>query len=306
MKLATVTAIILLSAAHAAFGGDDKAADAMIAKGLELRREGRGLDALEMFQKAHTIAPSSRTFGQLGLAESAVEHWADAEEHLIASLGSAQDPWVHKNHAALLQALTLVGEHIGQIALTGPPGAAVIISGKSTGPLPLAKAIRVNAGSALVTATAPGFKQFEMSVPVEAGKETQLKIVLEPIQLSPPPVPSVAATPSPAAPAAGPEQPSLSWRSWTGGTLLGVGGAITAWGIAWIALDGHSAGGSCSAGAPAGCTPVYSTRTTGIVLTGAGVAAAAVGGVLLYTAKNHTGDVAVAVGPSSFVLAGHF
>lgn len=306
MKLATVTAIILLSAAHAAFAGDDKAADAMIAKGLELRREGRGLDALEMFQKAHTIAPSSRTFGQLGLAESAVEHWADAEEHLIASLGSAQDPWVHKNHAALLQALTLVGEHIGQIALTGPPGAAVIISGKSAGPLPLAKAIRVNAGSALVTATAPGFKQFEMSVPVEAGKETQLKIVLEPIQLSPPPVPSVAATPSPAAPAAAPEQPSRSWRSWTGGTLLGVGGAITAWGIVWIALDGHSAGGSCSTGAPAGCTPVYSTRTTGIVLTGAGVAAAAVGGVLLYTAKNHTGDVVVAVGPSSFVLGGHF
>ena len=194
MKLAIVTAIILLSAAHAALAGDDKAADAMIAKGLELRREGRGLDALEMFQKAHTIAPSPRTFGQLGLAETAVEHWADAEEHLIASLAAAQDPWVHKNHAGLQQALTLVGQHIGQIALTGPSGAAVIISGKSAGPLPLAKAIRVNAGSALVTATSPGFKQFEMSVPVEAGKETQLKIVLEPIPLSSPPVPAVAAT----------------------------------------------------------------------------------------------------------------
>ena len=142
MKLAIVTAIILLSAAQAALAGDDKAADAMITKGLELRREGRGLDALEMFQKAHTIAPSPRTFGQLGLAESAVEHWADAEEHLIASLAAAQDPWVHKNHAGLQQALTLVGQHIGHcIALTGPSGAAVIISGKSAGPLPLAKAI---------------------------------------------------------------------------------------------------------------------------------------------------------------------
>jgi hypothetical protein len=305
MKPATLFTIIFLSAAHVAYAGDDKAADAMITKGLELRRQGKGLDALEMFQKAHAIAPSPRTFGQLGLAESAVEHWSDAEEHLASALASPQDPWVRKNHAALDQAFTLVATHIGQLALTGPPGAVVVVSGRSAGALPLQKAIRVNAGPAIVTASADGFKQFEMSVPIEAGKETQLKIALEPLPLPalPPPVP--AATHA-APPAAGTDLHSNSARAWTGGTLIGVGAAAAAWGIVWIALDGHTASGSCSAGAPPGCTPLYNTKVAGIVLTGAGVATAVVGGYLLYTSRDHATQVGVAVGPSSFSLAGRF
>ena len=306
MKRATLFTIVFLSAAHAAHAGDDKAADAMITKGLELRRQGKGLDALEMFEKAHAIAPSPRTFGQLGLAESAVEHWSEAEEHLNSALASPQDPWVRKNHGALDQALTLVGTHIGQLSLTGPAGAAVVISGKIVGALPLAKPIRVNAGPALIAVSASGFKQFEMSVPVEAGKESQLKIVLEPLALPavPPPVP--VATPSAAPAAAGSDLHPNSARAWTGRALLGVGGAAAVWGIVWIALDGHSASGSCSADAPVGCTPVYSTKTAGIVLTSAGVATAVVGGILLYTARDHASEVGLAVGPSSFILAGRF
>ena len=53
MTPATFFTLIFLSASHLAYAGDDKAADAMIAKGLELRREGKGLDAVEMFEKAH-------------------------------------------------------------------------------------------------------------------------------------------------------------------------------------------------------------------------------------------------------------
>jgi len=306
MKRATLFTIIFLSAAQAAHAGDDKAADAMITKGLELRRQGKGLDALEMFQKAHAIAPSPRSFGQLGLAESAVEHWSDAEEHLAAALASPQDPWVRKNHGALDQALTLVGTHIGQLALTGPAGAVVFISGKAAGPLPLVRPIRVNAGPSIVSATSPGYKAFEMSVPIEAGKETQLKLVLEPI-VPPAPVaaaPLPSATPTSSAP--GTDLHPHSARTWTGGTLVGVGGAAAIWGIVWIALDGHSASGSCSAGAPSGCSPVYNTKTTGIALTAAGVATAVVGGIVLYTARDRTGDVGVAIGPSSLVLGGRF
>src|ERR1700733_5970842 len=117
--------------------------------------------------------------------------------HLVGDI--FQDPWV-KNHRALVeQALALVASHIGQILLSGPDGASIVISGRSAGTLPLPKPIRVNAGPALVTATASGFKQFEMSVPVEAGKETQLKIVLEANPLAPAPIsaPSSATAISP-------------------------------------------------------------------------------------------------------------
>jgi PEGA domain len=302
MKRVILLTMAFLSAEHTAFAGDDKAADAMISRGLELRREGKSLDALEMFQRAHAIAPSPRTLGQLGLVESSVDHWAEAELHLTAALGNPQDPWVHKNHAPLDQALTLVKTHVGQIALTGPPGATVLVAGKSVGSLPHPAPIRVSEGSAIVTAEMPGFKPFMMSVPVEPGKETQLRIALDPVDVAAP-VPAAAAAFS----TAGTDLRTHSSRqAWTGGTLIGVGAGVAAWGIIWIALDGHGASGACSAGAPSGCQPVYNTKTVGWILTAGGAATAAVGGVVLYEAKKSGGDLGVAFGPSSLVLGGHF
>ena len=304
MKRAIIITSVLTVVSSLGYAADDKAADALITKGLELRREGRALDAIELFQKAAAIAPTPRSFGQLGLAESAVEHWSDAEEHLNTALAAPQEPWVKKNRGSLDQAVTLVRTHIGQISLTGPAGSAVVISGRSVGSLPLGKSIRVNSGPAIVTASAPGFRQFEMSVPIEVGKETQLKIILEPL---PPPTPLVTAPPMPVTPIRPQHsEPRSSWRTWTGASLLAGGGSLAAWGIVWIALDRHSSGGSCSAGAPPGCVPVYDTKTPGIVLTSIGAAAAITGGILLYVAKTHDSDMGIAVGPSSFSLAGRF
>ncbi|HVV52508.1 MAG TPA: PEGA domain-containing protein [Polyangia bacterium] len=311
MKRAIFIAVILAALTQVANAADENAAaDALITKGLELRRQGHALEAIDLFQKANTIAPTPRSLGQLGLAEAAVQHWSDAEEHLDGATATPQDAWVKKNRAALDQAIALARTHIGQIALTGHEGAAIVISGKAAGKLPLAKPIRVNAGPALVTATAPGFKQFEMSIPVEAGKETQLKIELEPLQLAsaPAPTPPVAGTP-PVAPLTAPVvkgSSRSSWRTWTGVSLLAGGAGVAAWGIVWIVLDGHSSSGSCSANEPAGCHPVYNTKTSGAVLTGVGAAAAVTGGILLYTAKSHDAEVGVAVAPTSLTIAGRF
>jgi hypothetical protein len=313
MNRAILIGIVLSVVSQLAYAADDKtAADALITKGLELRRAGRALEAIDLFQRAVAIAPTPRSVGQLGLAESALEHWSDAEEHLDSALASPQDPWVRRNHDALDQALTLVRTHIGQIALTGPAGAAITVSGRSVGTLPLTKAIRTNAGPALVTATAPGFRQFEMSVPVEVGKETQLQIVLDAVAAPPAPLQPVAAPPTPVTPlvpAHPPQQRAESesaWKTWTGASLVAGGAALAAWGIVWIALDGHSSSGTCAAGAGPGCVPVYSTKTAGIILTGVGAAAVITGGILLYSVKAHNADVGLAVGPSSFALAGHF
>jgi hypothetical protein len=304
MKRLICLATLLVAAGAATAAPDDKAAaEALVTRGVELRREGKNLEALEMLQKAHAIAPSPRTFGQLGLAEAAVEHWADSEEHLTGALASPEDPWVRKTHATLEQALNLAAGHVGQIAVTGPAGAAIIIAGKSVGSLPLAKAVRVNAGPALVSATAPGFYPFEMSVPVEAGKETQLKVAL--VASQPPPAPPPPATVQAAAPGTDLRAHS-AWKTWTGTSLVAGGAAVAAFGIVWIAVDGHATSGACSAGAPPGCKPVYDTKTPGIVLTAAGAAAAVGGGILLYSAKTRSSELGVALGPSSLLVRGQF
>jgi hypothetical protein len=304
MTRAVTFTLLFLSVARLAFAADEGAADAMITRGLELRREGKSVEALEMLQRAHALAPSPRTLGQLGLVESSLDHWSEAEDHLAASLSTSQDLWVHKNRAVLDQALSLAKSHIGQIALSGPDGATVTIAGKTIGTLPHAQPVRVGEGTAIVTATSPGFKQFILSVPIQAGMETPLKIALDPIDVRPP-APSNSAPMSPLSPT--PElRTHYSWRTWTGGTLIGLGAGVAAWGVIWIALDGRTSGGTCTAGSPAGCQPVYNTRTAGWILTAGGAATAAVGGFLLYRAKKSGGDVTVGVGPTSLFLGGRF
>src|SRR4051812_14504922 len=95
MNRAIAFTLVFLSFASFANAADEEAADAMITRGLELRRARKDAEALEMFQRADMLAPSARTAGQLGLVESALAHWSVAEAHLVASLSTPQDPWVH-------------------------------------------------------------------------------------------------------------------------------------------------------------------------------------------------------------------
>src|SRR5436190_6857529 len=229
--LAVSVLVLLPLAAHAA---DDRAADAMIARGLELRRQGKPDEALEMFQRAHALGPSPRTLGQMGLVEGTLEHWTDAEEHLTAALASPEDPWVRKNHANVQSALDTVKTHIGQLVFSGTPGATVTVAGKLAGTLPNIPPIRVAAGTVLVTGNASGSKQFVQSIAVQAGMQTGVTINLEPIDIRPPPAPA------PSQPATAPANtapyPRYPWKTWTGGGLLALGSGVIPWGIGRIAL----------------------------------------------------------------------
>jgi hypothetical protein len=280
-------------------------AEELIARGLELRRESKPEQALEMFQRAHALAPSPRTMGQIGLVEASLEHWLDAETHLTASLATPDDAWVRKNRAFLDQALGVSQGHIGELVITGPVGTAVAVDGKSVGTLPEVGALRHLEGNAAVTACGPGFKNFSKTVTVAAGAKVSLAIVLDPAE----PRPAVAL----AAPAPLPvSQPSLavdqrhrpSWKTWTGTGLVAAGAGLLTWGIVWIAVDGND---RCSIGGPS-CTTVYDTKTPGWILAAGGAAAAAGGAVLLLTGRRGGDDpnVVLAATPTSLSLRGQF
>src|SRR5688572_26433692 len=72
---------------------------------VELRRRGECSRALELFQRAHAMAPTPKTIAQMGLAELDLHRWTDAEKHLGAALGSAEFPWIRKNRQYLEPAL---------------------------------------------------------------------------------------------------------------------------------------------------------------------------------------------------------
>jgi hypothetical protein len=284
----------------------DPTADELITRGLELRRQAKPEQALEMFQRAHAISPSQRTLGQMGLVETSLEHWMDAETHLAAAAATPLDPWVRKNRAFLDQALGVCRGHIGELVVTGPDGTDVAIDGKHVGTLPAIQPLRLVEGNTVVTANNAGFKDFSKTVTIAGGSKTSLAIVLDPVEKRPAiaisaPAPLPAPPPSP--PLAASEPPRSGWKTATGVGMVAAGAGLVAWGITWIAIDGDDA---CATGGPA-CVTVRDTKTAGWILTAVGAAAAAGGTVLLVTGRRRdSASVAFGATPTSLSLSGRF
>lgn len=244
-------------------------ADALIMRGLDLRRAGRSEEALILFRRAYREAPSPRTLGQMGLVESSLQLWMDADAHLAAALTTPDDNWVHRNRRFLDQAMDHAREHVGELAITGPPGTRISVAGKKAGMLPLTP-LRLAEGEIEISASADGRKPYAVHVSIKGGARAAISIVLEPLELAAPdpePQPLVGIAAS---------LPRTRTRVWEGTALAATGTVALAWGITWIALDGRRTCG--------GCQSIYDTKTPGIVLAGAGSALALAGGALLFSA----------------------
>jgi hypothetical protein len=300
---------VLLSTSSLSVGAvaAEPSPDALIEQGLGLRRDGKPEQALEMFQQAHALAPSPRTFGQMGLVETSLKKWVDGEKHLSVSLANPDDRWVIKNRAFLDEALGLCRSHVGDLIVTGPAGAEVFVAGQSVGTLPAVPALRLAEGTISVSASAPGFKPFEQSATIRPGARSPLTIELTPLPATPG---SVTPAPVATAPAPAPlitkatpihsESSPSNWHTWAGVSLAVAGAAALGWGIYWIAVNNDRTGD------PNG-NLVYDTRTPGLILAAAGVAAVA-GGAAIFFTGHHATDSAVAVEltPSSILFQGRF
>src|SRR5690349_2291240 len=88
-----VIGALTLSISIARAGDPSSEADELIKQGFQLRLQAKNAEALELFARAHAIAPSGKTFAQMGVAEVALGHWVDAEAHLEAALARHDSPW---------------------------------------------------------------------------------------------------------------------------------------------------------------------------------------------------------------------
>jgi hypothetical protein len=281
---------VLLGAAGLAQGAERDDGE-LVAQGLQLRRQGKTADALALFERAHALAPSPRTSGQMGLAEASLGLWLEAETHLDSSLGAEQDAWVRRNRPILTQAMEVASRHVGRVTFTGPAGAAVSVGGTPVGTLPIPGPVRIAEGVVVVAAVSPGFQRIVEPVVVEGGRHMTLAIELKPIELRP--APSVETRPVTPPERVQPARPS--WRPWTAVGLFALGGTGVALGSVLIATDAGGRHGSLSR-----------VRDEAWIVAGAGAALAAAGGVVLWLGKRGDRAVAAVAHPSGFELAGTF
>jgi hypothetical protein len=294
---AVVASMLVVRATHAA-PSTSKEADALIEEGVSLRVKGKNQEALELFRKAHALAPTARTLAQVGLAEGALQQWIDAEDHLSAALAAHDTPWIEnqRNREALERALTSIRGHVGRVAVLGPAGADISVNGRPAGRLPLSEPLRVAEGAVQIEAKAPGRRSASSRIDATGGSTVTVNVEL-PV-LSPPPAPAPVSMPSPLVRV---ETSGPRWKSWTGVSLLGVSAAALATGIVWLAIDGNM---TCSAPSGTVCQHLYDTKTQGWLAIAAGAAAGVGGGLLLW--QGHDRRATVGLGPAALRFAADF
>lgn len=190
LSLALVLA--LLSALSSTASADANAdAEALIAQGIELRRQGKDAEALEVFKRAAETHSTPRALAQIGLAQQALGQWVAAEAHLKLALDHPNNPWVSRNRDTLGRSLSAVAERLGSVEVQcDVTGASVTVNGVPAGTTPLAEPLRVVAGSAVLEVTAAGYHPLTRNLQVSAGSLARETVTLVAMRATaePPPV----------------------------------------------------------------------------------------------------------------------
>ncbi len=210
-------------------------------QGRALRAAHRDEEALAVFRRLYEATHEPRALAQIALAEGALGQWVTAEEHLLAALASP-DGWVTRHRALLTGARDEIATHVGDLVVAcETPGSELWIDGRRVASLPLARPLRVVAGTATVEVRAAGYVTAARSVSIAAGglaREPVSLVAVAPVPVvavvTPPPVvvvtpPPVVHRPVVVAPPALPPRPAPSsgrrtaaWATAAGAVVLGA------------------------------------------------------------------------------------
>ena len=181
--------------------------DALVEKGLKLRRDRRDAEALALFRRAYEARPAPRTQAQIALAEQALGKWVEAERDLLLALATADDPWIASHRQTLDKALATIGKHLGTLAVeANAPEAELWLDGAEAGKLPI-RQLRVAAGTVRLEVRAKRYESIARSIEVSPGATTTERFELTAIPESAKPAAEIVAVTRPAAP---PEAPTPS------------------------------------------------------------------------------------------------
>lgn len=211
-----------------------RTADALIGRGIALRRARRDGEAWTAFHEAYTRCHCAEALGQRGLAAAALARWVDAERDLVEALADTQDPFVQHYGNALRIQLAEVRTHLATVTvLAETPEARATLDDGAAQPIPSdGLALRVAEGPHRLSVEAPGHEPTARSLPVRGGVDVRLELSLRPLEAPPTPAPPAEpavpepAPPPPPPPAArvAPRRPVVwPWFAAAGGALaLGV------------------------------------------------------------------------------------
>ena len=214
----------------------DETSEALIQRGVALRRDHRDAAALAEFRHAYALDPAPRALAQIALAEAALEQWLNAERDLTRALAS-DDPWIERQRPVLKVTLKEIGDHLGTLQVSAPAGAEVSIDGLAYGVA--SPFMRVPARHLVLEVRATGFAPDRRELDVPPNEVVSVNVALEPARStdSPPrPLSPASLTPVTAVPSA---TKTLRTGAWV---ASGVAGFFSVAGLAFAAYASDRAG----------------------------------------------------------------
>jgi hypothetical protein len=182
MRPAALAVGLSLATAPAFADGGDRTAP-LLRQGVELRREHRDQEALEVFTQALALAKTPVACAQAALAEQALGRWIDAERDLSQALASQGDAWIAKNRGALDGALAEIEGHLAWLRVevdTASPEVQI-----DAEPIAVDAEVRVTAGAHVLVARASGYVPEVRPMQLSPGERAQTSFTLQPLPARP-------------------------------------------------------------------------------------------------------------------------
>jgi PEGA domain len=170
-----------------------------MSRAIELRKTGRDLEALSLFQSEWVKTGSTYALAQVALAEQALGRWLEAHEHLSRALRRRDDAWVVTHEETLSHALAEIESKLGTLdVICNVAGAEVRYGGRVLGKTPLAAPLLVPAGRGALEVHARGHFEVVRQVEVDAGALSRVEVSLVPDTVPEEPRTTRAREPEPA------------------------------------------------------------------------------------------------------------
>jgi hypothetical protein len=168
----------LSSAALAA--NESAEVEALLKRGIQLRRDGADEDALAVFLEAEAKSPSSvRVLLHVATAAQAASKWVMADEYLEKASSHQEDDYYQRYTNEIEEVRAATALRVGRFRVLGEPdGAEVILNGESIGTLPMETPKTIEAGSYVLEVTKPGFYALRRPIAVRGGVLTRETVEL--------------------------------------------------------------------------------------------------------------------------------
>lgn len=154
--------------------------EAILKRGIQLRREGQDEAALAVFQEAEAQAPNSvRVLLHVATAAQAASKWLLADEYLKKADSHSSDPYYIRYRAEIEEVRNTTAQRVGHFRAVGEPsGAEVILNGKVIGTLPMENSKTVEAGTYVLEVNKPGYYRLRRPITVPGGVLTRETVAL--------------------------------------------------------------------------------------------------------------------------------